>query len=353
MGRQMGLVVLDAVRTPIVSGPLAQAWGRSFPQDLVPGLMSTLVERTGVNPCYLGGVAITGIDGEVSRLDSVRAHGAWQERYASSAEALANVAWCALGSERVFVIIGVQHTPEIKSLPLNPPAVKAWRDVRQAAQRSILRAQECSAHGDFDEELVPVRIPVAGGVVTVRRDEIASVGDFYRGDSTLVGAGFRRPRTASGAVALLVADELDLAGIGLPPKARVVSSRLRRAGTDDSSEDIAVLTREVLADAGIGVGQLDHVEIDESAPLSPRAWAERFGVYEDLLNPRGGALALGTLDRIAALRLCVTMLGGLVASGGEYGLQVTSENGHHHALILQKARQRGAPAAQFRAGGHS
>ena len=79
-------------------------------------------------------------------------------------------------------------------------------------------------------------------------------------------------------------------------------------------------TRKLLDRAGIGMGDIDVVEINEAFASVVLAWAKELDVDMDKVNPNGGAIALGhPLGGTGAI-LMTKALHELERTGGRYGL---------------------------------
>ena len=69
----------------------------------------------------------------------------------------------------------------------------------------------------------------------------------------------------------------------------------------------------------------------------PLAWQREFDVPEALINPRGGAIALGHALGSSGTRLLTTMVNTLEQTGGRFGLQVMCEGaGMANATIIER-----------------
>ncbi|MDQ1548881.1 MAG: acetyl-CoA acyltransferase, partial [Microbacteriaceae bacterium] len=69
----------------------------------------------------------------------------------------------------------------------------------------------------------------------------------------------------------------------------------------------------------------------------PLAWQRETGADPELLNPRGGAIALGHALGSSGTRLLTTMLNTLEQTGGRYGLQTMCEGaGMANATIIER-----------------
>jgi acetyl-CoA acyltransferase len=96
-------------------------------------------------------------------------------------------------------------------------------------------------------------------------------------------------------------------------------------------------TEKVLRRAGLSIEDIDHYEVNEAFAPVPLAWLDHFKADPDKLNPRGGAIALGHPLGASGGRLLTTMLNGLEASGGRFGLQTMCEaGGMANATIIER-----------------
>ncbi|HVN12852.1 MAG TPA: thiolase family protein [Kineosporiaceae bacterium] len=200
---------------------------------------------------------------------------------------------------------------------------------RQECDAWALRSQERTAlatdKGFFDAEIVPVR-PPRGDPVT--RDETP------RPDSTPAGLGRLEPSfrpngvvtagnaspLSDGAAAILVASAEAVERYGLTPRARVVAGA--SAGVPPHLMGLGPVpaTQKVLDRVGLGVDDLDAVELNEAFAAQVIACVRRLGLDEDRLNVDGGAIALGHPLGSTGCRLLVTLLGRLEREGGRRGL---------------------------------
>jgi acetyl-CoA acetyltransferase family protein len=232
----------------------------------------------------------------------------------------------------------------------------AWGLTREQldaySARSHHLAGAARESGRFGDEIVPVRT-VDGAKVT--KDETIRPGTTLEKLAGLSPA-FATPeymarfpdvewkitagnssQITDGAGAVLVMTEQRAAALGLRPRARVVASAV--CGDDPTLMLTGPMpaTRKVLERSGLALRQLDAVEINEAFAPVPLAWLAEFQVDPDLVNPRGGAIALGHPLGASGVRLLTTLLTQLEASGGRYGLQTMCEaGGMANALILER-----------------
>jgi 3-oxoadipyl-CoA thiolase len=197
------------------------------------------------------------------------------------------------------------------------------------ALRSHERAVAAIEAGRFADQLVPVPVPQRGGPpLLVDRDERP------RGDTSTEALSRLRPVfreggsvTAGnssgiddGAAAVVLVDGSRARELGLTPLARVVSTAV--AGVDPRIMGIGPVpaTRKALDRAGLGVADLDLVELNEAFASQSLACVRELGLDPDRVNVNGGAIALGHPLGMSGARLVVMLVHELRARGARYGL---------------------------------
>jgi 3-oxoadipyl-CoA thiolase len=208
------------------------------------------------------------------------------------------------------------------------------RDVTRERQdafalRSHQRAIAAIEAGLFDDQIVPVEVPQRKGEpVVVSRDE------HPRTDTSLEALGRLRPAfreggsvTAGnssgindGAAATLVVEAGRARELGLTPLARVVSTAV--AGVDPAIMGVGPVpaSRKALARAGIGVDDLDLVELNEAFASQSVVCMDELGLDPEKVNVNGGAIALGHPLGASGARLVTMLVHELRRRGGRYGL---------------------------------
>jgi 3-oxoadipyl-CoA thiolase len=200
---------------------------------------------------------------------------------------------------------------------------------RQECDAYALSSQERAARavekGFFDAELVAVPVP-KGDPVT--RDEtprpestmagLARLEPSFRTDG-VVTAGNASP-LSDGASAIVVASGEAVERYGLRPRARLVAGT--SAGVPPQLMGLGPVpaTQKLLDRLGLGVDDLDAVELNEAFAAQVIACVRRLGLDADRLNADGGAIALGHPLGSSGCRLLVTLLGRLEREGGRRGL---------------------------------
>ncbi len=205
---------------------------------------------------------------------------------------------------------------------------------RDAQDRMALRSQQHAARaqrdGFFAAEIVPVVVPQRkGDPVVVERDEhpretslekLARLGPIVRPGGTVTAGN--ASGVNDGACALLLADEKIAAAHGLTPRARVVAMATAGLAPRVMGMGPAPATRKVLEVAGMELGQMDVIELNEAFAAQGLAVLRDLGLADDdpRVNPNGGAIALGHPLGMSGARLVTTAVNQLFVSGGRYAL---------------------------------
>jgi acetyl-CoA acyltransferase len=140
-----------------------------------------------------------------------------------------------------------------------------------------------------------------------------------------------------GAAALLLMEEGLASRLGLRARARIVASSVVGDDPELMLAGPIPATRKILARSGMTLDQIDAIELNEAFASVPLAWQAEFGVDEEKLNPRGGAIALGHPLGASGARLMTTLINHLETTGGRYGLQTMCEaGGMANATIIER-----------------
>ena len=224
----------------------------------------------------------------------------------------------------------------VDSMPQTADNVAADFRVSRADQdafaaRSQARWAAAQRAGRFAEEIVAVTIPQKKGEPLV-----VSVDEHPRPDTTVetlarlrgvngpdlsVTAG-NASGVNDGAAALVVASEAAARAQGLTPRARVVA--MAAAGLEPRIMGFgpAPAARRVLQRAGLGLDQMDVIELNEAFASQALAVLRDLGLPDDAphVNPNGGAIALGHPLGMSGARLITTAMYELRRRGGRYAL---------------------------------
>ncbi|MEV6518342.1 acetyl-CoA C-acetyltransferase [Micromonospora chalcea] len=222
------------------------------------------------------------------------------------------------------------------------------------ALQSQARAAKAWANGYFARSVVPVRD--RNGLTVLDRDE------HIRADSTAESLGALRPSFAGigekagfdavalqkyhwveriehvhtagnssgivdGAALVTIGSEAAGAAAGLTPRARVVATALSGADPTIMLTGPAPAARKALAKAGLGVDDLDLVEINEAFAAVVLRFVADLGLNPDIVNANGGAIAMGHPLGATGAMILGTLVDELERRGGRYGLATLCAGG--------------------------
>jgi len=213
------------------------------------------------------------------------------------------------------------------------------------AARSHQRAARAQKDGIFDSEIVAVEVPQRrGDPIVVSEDE------GIRADTTAESLSRLRPAFAKdgtitagsssqisdGACAVVVMSAAKAAQLGVAPWAEI-GAHGNVAGPDNSLQSQpSNAIRHALSKEGIGVADLDLIEINEAFASVGIQSMRDLGVGPDTVNPNGGAIALGHPIGMSGARLVLDLVLELRRRGGGVGAAaLCGGGGQGDALILR------------------
>jgi acetyl-CoA acetyltransferase family protein len=381
-------VIVDILRTPMGRTKAGGAFVGTHPNELLVQLFQGIIERNRLDPGTVDDILI-GCVSQVGEQSSTPGRGAWlgagfpehvpsstiERKCGSSQQALHFAAQGVMAGVYDIVIAGgiesMSRVPmgsaRIGQDPFGPSfharyadglvgqgvaadlVAAKWEIARQDmdayALRSHQRADAARASGQFAREILPIRVSTDNGAVTVDSDET------IRAETTLerlsqLKASFvdaalseRFPQIcwnttagnssqiSDGASVALIMSEKRASQLNLTPRARLVAFDV--CGDDPLLMLTAPIpaTRRVLQKAGLRLEEISQFEVNEAFASVPLAWQRALGADPALLNPYGGAIALGHPLGASGMRVMTTLLNGLETSGGRYGLQTMCEAG--------------------------
>ncbi len=367
--------IVDAVRTPV--GKRGGGLAKVHSADLGAVPLRALVERTGIDPAAVEDVIFGCVDtigpqaGDIARTCWLAAGlpdevpGTTVDRQCGSSQQAVHFAAQGVlsGFADVLVAGGVQNMSQIpisSSMTAAEPlgfadpfsGSEGWRARYGDAEVSQFRAAEMiAAHWDisrqdmeafaleshnralaaidqgrFDRQIVPV-----GDVTTdegPRRgtslDKMASLATLEEGGRLTAAVS---SQISDGAAALLITNERGLKTHGLTPRARIHHLSVRGADPLWMLTAPIPATAHALERTGLGLDDLDLIEINEAFASVVLAWQRETGADLTKVNVNGGAIALGHPLGATGARLMTTLLDELERTGGRYGMQTMCEGG--------------------------
>jgi acetyl-CoA acyltransferase len=373
-------VIVEAVRTPIGKGKPSGALHDVHPVDLLAHSLSTLVERTGIDPALIddvigGTVTQVGDQGQNLTRTALLAAGypesvpatTVDRQCGSSQQAVHFAAQGVLsGAYDIVVAAGVESMGRVpmgsnvvdrESLGLGferrypdglvPQGISAeliaarWELSRQQldefALRSHQKAAAATSAGNFAKELAV--LPELAVDEAIRPDTTLDVlaglrpafhnehyANRFPDIDWSITAGNSSP-LSDGSAALMITTSEIAGRLGLTPLARLHSFAV--AGDDPLMMLTAVIpaTRKVLARSGLDISDIDLFEVNEAFSSVVLAWAAETGAELDRVNVHGGAIALGHPLGASGARIMTTLVNAMEQRGARYGLQTMCEAG--------------------------
>jgi 3-oxoadipyl-CoA thiolase len=203
------------------------------------------------------------------------------------------------------------------------------REQDEFAVESQRRTQAALAGNVFKDELVPVTVPDGkGGTTLFAADEHPRAGVTIEGLGKMKPAFLKEGTVTAGsssgindgAAALALLSREAAQSLGLRPLARVIASAV--AGVDPSVMGLGPIpaTRKALTRAGLGIKDLDLIELNEAFAAQSIACTRELGLDPARVNIYGGAIALGHPLGASGARILATLVHALERTGGRYGL---------------------------------
>ncbi|HET6518470.1 MAG TPA: thiolase family protein [Geminicoccaceae bacterium] len=356
-------VIAGYVRSPFhFAGKGALA--RVRPDDLAARVVGALIERTGVDPADVEDLIVgcafpEGEQGlNVARIVGFLAHlplsvaGTTVNRFCGSSMQAVHMAAGAirLGAGEAFVCAGVESMSRVPVMGFNPmPHPGLAREYPQAfvtmgmtaenlarkyqigrgaqeafaleSHRRVAAAQE---GGRLADEIVPIEVdgrPVdRDGCVRpdTSPEALAELKPAFDQDGT-VTAGTSSPLT-DGAAAVLVCSEDYAERHGLAVLARIRSIAVVGCAPEVMGLGPVEASRKALERAGLAMGDMDLVELNEAFAAQALAVIGELGIDRERLNLDGGAVALGHPLGASGARITGKAAQLLTREGGRYAL---------------------------------
>jgi acetyl-CoA acyltransferase len=365
-------VIVEAVRTPV--GKRGGGLADVHPVDLSALVLTEIARRTGLDPADVDDViwgCVSQIGDQSSNIGRFAALAAgWPETIpgttinracGSSQQALDFAAYAVMsGAMDVVIAGGVESMSRVPlgaartvGMPYGPTVLARYDDFsfnqgisaeliaqKWDLSRTVLDTFAVRSHalaaaaidsGAFDAQLAPVpvgdhEIAVDEGVrrgSTVER--LAQLKPAFSEDG-VIHAG-NSSQISDGAAALLVTTPERARSLGLTPIVRY------RSGTVVGADPVLMLigpiaaTEKLLARSGVKLNEIGAFEVNEAFAPVPLAWLAEIGADPELLNPMGGAIALGHPLGASGAILMTRMIYHMRDHGIRYGLQTMCEGG--------------------------
>jgi len=237
-------------------------------------------------------------------------------------------------AEAQDMMLGALHDPfDIGHMGITAENIAADFDISrddmdQFAAESQSRAAKAQAEGWFDEQITPVEVRKGKDTVRFDRDE------YIRGDTTSdtlgkLRAAFQKDGAVTagnssgindGSAMLVLASEAMVEQYGLTPLAKIVSYGFGGVPPRIMGMGPVPATKMALAKSGLSISDLEVVESNEAFAAQACAVSKQLGLPSDIVNPNGGAIALGHPVGATGSIIMTKLIHELRRRSGKYGL---------------------------------
>ncbi|MFF3665122.1 acetyl-CoA C-acetyltransferase [Microtetraspora malaysiensis] len=208
--------------------------------------------------------------------------------------------------------------------------------------RSQNLAEKAIANGFWETDITPVTLP--DGTVVSKDDgprpgttyeAVSQLKPVFRPDGT-VTAGNCCPLN-DGAAAVVIMSDTKAASLGITPLARIVSTGVTGLSPEIMGLGPIEASRQALARAGMSIGDVDLVEINEAFAAQVIPSYRELGIDIDRLNVNGGAIAVGHPFGMTGARITSTLLNSLRFHDKTIGLETMCVGGGQGmAMIVER-----------------
>jgi len=216
------------------------------------------------------------------------------------------------------------------------------REMDEFGVRSQNLAEKAIADGFWEREITPVTTP-DGTVVSkddgpragVTLEGVEGLKPVFRPDG-MVTAGNCCPLN-DGAAALVIMSDTKARELGLTPLARIVSTGVSALSPEIMGYGPVEASKQALARAGMSIGDIDLVEINEAFAAQVIPSYQDLGIDLDKLNVNGGAIAVGHPFGMTGARITTTLLNSLQWHDKQFGLETMCVGGGQGmAMVLER-----------------
>jgi acetyl-CoA C-acetyltransferase len=210
------------------------------------------------------------------------------------------------------------------------------------AARSQQRYEEAEAAGFWKREITPITLP-DGTVMEVDESpragttvvKLAELQPVFRPDGS-VTAGNACPLN-DGAAALVIMSDARARALGITPLARILSTGVSALSPEIMGLGPVGASIDALANAGLGIGDIDLFEINEAFAAQVIPSYQELGIPLDKLNVNGGGIAVGHPFGMTGARIATTLINSLRWHDKELGLETMCVGGGQGmALVLER-----------------
>jgi len=209
-------------------------------------------------------------------------------------------------------------------------------DMDRFAQQSQERAVAAQESGFFEREITPYEGVAAddGPRASSTYEKLAALEPVFKPGGK-VTAGNACPLN-DGAAAVVVMSADRARELGIKPRARILASSVSGVEPEIMGVGPIEAVRKVLAQAGMTIGDVDVMELNEAFAAQVLPVCRELGVdpFSDKLNPHGGAIAVGHPYGMTGARIMGTLLNDLESMDRTIGLETMCVGGGQGMAML-------------------
>jgi len=204
------------------------------------------------------------------------------------------------------------------------------------------RAETADAAGFWQHDITPVVL--ADGTVVdrddgprkgVTYDAVAALQPVFRAEGTVTAGNCSALN--DGAAALVIMSDTRAKDLGITPLARIVSTGVSALSPEVMGLGPVDASRQALARAGMVMGDIDLVEMNEAFAAQVIPSARELGIDIDRLNINGGGIALGHPYGMTGARITTTLINSLRFHDKQFGLETMCVGGGQGmAMIIER-----------------
>jgi acetyl-CoA C-acetyltransferase len=208
--------------------------------------------------------------------------------------------------------------------------------------RSQNLTEKAISNGFWERDITPVTLPDGRVISTddgprtgVTLESISAMNTVFRPDGTVTAANCCALN--DGAASLVIMSDQKAKELAITPLARIVSTGVTGLSPEIMGLGPVEASRQALTRAGLGIGDIDLVEINEAFAAQVIPSARELGIDESRLNINGGAIAIGHPFGMTGARITSTLINSLQTRDKQFGLETMCVGGGQGmALILER-----------------
>ena len=209
-------------------------------------------------------------------------------------------------------------------------------DADEFSYNSYKKAADAIDFGNFEEEIVPINVESVYVENNIKKStkKTIKIDEGVRRDTSIEGLSKLKPafklggivtagnssQTSDGVAFTLIVSEDYVKKFNLKPVARLVSSAV--GGVDPLYMGIGpcVAIPKVLKQSGLKLNDIEQIELNEAFAAQALAVIKKAGLNPDIVNPNGGAIALGHPLGCTGAKLSIQLINHMKRKKQRYGM---------------------------------